>query len=221
MAEHYRNGGLPPGVSDGSIKAPLLPNDYNAHSGMTYPPSQHDNSSHQFGVYGGLPPSATLSTNPYSNSTGVTAATYHTANTIPNTSPPQSLSPQPRFSQYSTTTSSFEPYNPPPTMHHTNPYAAPAVPPTHYGTPSPPSTQYGAPSRPPTQYGAPSSPTPSTPAPYGDAPAYDAPPRTSQYAQASGSSSAPAYSGGAYGPNEYPKEKGWEYTAPPTEPPAK
>jgi hypothetical protein len=207
MAAHYRNGGLPPwataavgvgGVGDGSVKTPLLPNDYNANSGVTYPHTQHENPS-QFGVYGNLPPSNTHSTTPYSNATGYTAATYHTANTIPQTPPPQSLSPQLRHSHYSTTAASYNAppsvYNAPPNVYNATPYAPPAAAPT--------------------QYGAPSSPAPGTPAPYGDAPAYDSPPNDAQYGQASGSAPAPSYSGGPYAANEYPKEKGWEYTGPP------
>ena len=220
MAAHYRNGGLPPWatpgvgvVGDGSVKSPLLPHDYNANSGVTYPLTTPQNSNPhtpygnptQFGVYGNLPPSNTQSTTPYSNATGVTgytAATYHTANnTLPTSPPPQSLSPQPRHSQYSTTTGFSEPYNAPQNMYNAAPYAAPTALPT--------------------QFGPPSSPAPGTPAPYGDAPAYDSPASGPQYAAASGSAQAPAYSGGAYNANEYPKEKGWEYTAPPAEHPAK
>ena len=233
MAAHYRNGGLPPwatpgvGVGDGSVKAPLLSNDYNANSGVTYPLTTPQNSNPhaqhgygsptQFGVYGNLPPSNTQSTGPYSNATGVTgytAASYHTANTLPSSPPPQSLSPQPQHSQYSSTTSpqpqhsqyssttgSFEPYNARQSMYSATTYAPPTVLPT--------------------QLGPPSSPTPGTPAPYGDAPAYDSPPAGSQYAAASGSAQAPAYSGGAFNANEYPKEKGWEYTSPPVENQAK
>ena len=223
MAEHYRNGGLPPwatpavgGVGDGSVKAPLLSNDYNANSGVTYPLTTPQNSDpraqygnpSQFGVYGNLPPSNAQSTGPYSNTTGVTgytAASYHTANTISSTPPPPSLSPQPRHSQYSTITGSYEPHNAPSNVYNATPYATPYAPPAAL----------------PPQFGPPSSPAPGTPAPYGDAPAYDAPPNVPQYVEASGSAQAPAYSGGPYNANEYPKEKGWEYTAPPVEHPAK
>jgi hypothetical protein len=96
MAQHYRNGGPPPG----SIEAPLLPNDYNASSGETYSPSQNENPT-QFGVYGNLPPSNAQSTGPYSNATGVTdytAASYYITNTIPPTPPPKSPSTLPQHS---------------------------------------------------------------------------------------------------------------------------
>ena len=220
MAAHYRNGGPPPWatpgvvVGDGSVKAPLLPNDYNGNSGVTYPLTTPQNSNPhtqygygnptQFGVYGNLPPSNAQSTGPYSNATsvtGYTAASYHTANTLPSSPPPQPLSPQPRHSQYSTTTSAFEPYNAPQSVYSAAPYAPPTALPT--------------------QFGPPLSPAPGTPAPYGDAPAYDSPTTGPQYAAASGSAQAPAYSGGPYNVSEYPKEKGWEYTSPPTEHPAK
>jgi hypothetical protein len=119
------------GVGDSSVKAPLpLPS---ANSGVTYPLTQHENPT-QFGVYGNLPPSNTHSTAPYSNATGYTAATYHTANTIPQTPPPQTLSPQPRHSHYSSTTTSFEPYNArtsvynaPPNVYNAIQYAPPTV----------------------------------------------------------------------------------------------
>jgi len=207
MAAHYRNGGLPPWamVGNGSVKAPLLPNDYNANSGVTYPPinysdpkAQYENPT-QFGVYGNLPPSHasnTQTTGPYSNATGVTgysAASYHTASNVPPTPPPQPLSPPPQHSQYTSTTGSFEPYGAPPNVYNANPYAPPAVPPTQLSA----------------------SPPPGTPTPYGAVPAYGSPPKGPGYTEASGSSQVPAYSSGAYGANEYPKEKGWEYTAPP------
>ena len=220
MAEHYRNGGLPPwvavgavgAVGDGSVKAPLLPNDYNANSGVTYPLTTPQNSDpraqygspSQFGVYGNLPPANTQSTGPYSNATGVTgytAASYHTANTVSSTPPPQSLSPQPRHSQYSTMTGSYEPHNAPPNVYNATPYAPSAAIPS--------------------QFGPPSSPAPGTPAPYGDAPAYDSPPNGPQYTEASSSAQVPAYTAGPYNANEYPKEKGWEYTAPPAGSPTK
>jgi len=218
MAAHYRNGGLPPWAATtpgDPVKAPLLHNDYNANTGVTYPATHntqnsgpHENPS-QFGVYGNLPPSNTQSTAPYSNATGqtgFTAASYHTAGSVPQSPPPQSLSPHLRHSHYSTTTASFEPYNAP-----LNPSGSPGL-----YTPAP----YAPPAGAPTQYSAPSSPSPApgTPAPYGAAPAYDAP---SPHTEAGGSGPAPSYSGGPYGANQYPKEKGWEYTSPPTEYPPK
>jgi len=209
MAAHYRNGGLPPwatatvvvnGIGDGSVKAPLH-NNYNTSSGMTYPithntqnpgPQAQYNNPSQFGMYGNLPPSNTQSTGPYSSATGQTgymATTYHTANGVPLSPPPQSLSPQPRHSHYSTTMAS-------------NVYNA-------------------TPNAPPTQDGAPSAPAPGTPAPFDTAPAYDSTPKEPPHAGAGGSTPAPSYSGAPYDANEYPKEKGWEYTATPAEHPPK
>ena len=193
MATHYRNGGLPPwatatvGVGGvGDSKAPLSPNDYKVNSGVTPPLTQNEKPS-QFGVY---------DSNTQSNATGYgyTATTYHTADTIPQTPPPQTLSPHSQYSRYSPSPASFEPYNASANLNAT-PYAPPAAPPT--------------------QYSAPSSPPPGTPAPY------DSPPKEPPYAEASGSAPAPSYSGGPYGANEYPKEKGWEYTSPPAEHPPK
>jgi hypothetical protein len=214
MAEHYSMGGRPPWVAGGggSVKAPLLQNDYSAHSNVTYPPTQPHPT--QFGVYGNVPPGNTHSTGAYSNATGVTghtAASYHTAKTIPQTPPPQRYSPPPQtigaHSQYTSTTSSYDPYGAPPVQ--------PA-----------PSTVYNSNSNPySTPYSAPASPAPPAQVPYDAVPAYApapgpayAAPRLNEAASSHGA--APAYSsGGAYGGNEYPKEKGWEYTAPPGAPP--
>ena len=155
MATHYRNGGLPPwatpgvDVGDGSVKASLLPNGYYANSSVTYPLTTPQNSNPhaqhgygnptQFGVYGNLPPSNTQSTGPYSNAmgvTGYTAASYHNANTLPSSPPPQSFSPQHRHSQYPTTTGSFKPYNAPQNEYSATPYAPPTTVPTQFGPPS-------------------------------------------------------------------------------------
>ena len=71
------------------------------------------------------------------------------------------------------------------------------------------------PTAPPTQYGAPSAPAPGTPGPYDAAPTYDSTLEAPPHAEASGSTPAPSYSGAPHDANQYPKEKGWEYTAPP------
>jgi len=189
MAAHYRNGGLPPwappqgGFGDGSVKSPLVS------------PTQ--------GVYSNLP------ANPYSNPTGVTgytAVNYHPGNSVPPTPVPQSLSPQPRHSQYSS--ASFEPYAPP-NLHHSIMYAPSPGTPAQFSPP--PSATYGATN----PYGAPvpqGTPAPSgTPAPPGTpghyATTYDSPPREPGNTEAGGSVQAPAYSGGPYAANEYHQEK--------------
>jgi len=223
MAAHYRNGGLPPwAMATDGVKAPLQPNDYNANSGISYPPiaysnpkAQHENPT-QFGVYGNVPPSNTQTMGLYSNATGMAGymgASYHTANTVSSTPPPQSSSPQPQaigHSQYMSMTSSYEPYGAPQTMYNPNPtpYAPPPTAPT------------------PTLYRAHQSPAPGSQSPYSAVPTYvptyDSPSRPMSV-EANGSVAAPAYSGsgGAFGTNEYRKDKGWEYTAPPVGSPTK
>ena len=188
MAAHYRNGGLPPwasapvGFGDGSVKSPLV-----SPTPSAYPNGQYESSS-QVGVYGNLPAVQ------YSNPTGVTGyttASYNTGNSIPPAPVPQSLSPQPRHSQYSST--SFEPYNAPPNLHHSIIYAPSPGTPAQFSPP--PSSIYGAPA----PYGAP--PPQGTPGPPGT------PAPQPGYTEANGSAQAPAYSGGPYTANEYHMEK--------------
>jgi hypothetical protein len=200
MAAHYANGGLPPWVAAGtSGKAPLPPNDYNANTGVTYPPDSYpkagyQNSPSQFGVYGNLPPAVNTHT------TGVTdysAATYHTATPVPQSPPPTTFSPIAhtieRSSVYSSSTPAPNPMSPP-----SNPQFAP-----------------------PTQYSAPSSPAPVSPVPYGVPPpiVYSATPPPPAVAGGS-HDPIPTYSG-VYGAGQYPTEKGWEYTNPPAGTPMK
>jgi len=243
MAAHYRNGGLPPwaAAGGGGVKAPLLQNDYNANSGVSYPPTsnpkaQYENPA-QFGVYGNVPPSNTQTTGVYSNATGMTgytAASYHTANTVSSTPPPQSFSPQPQtiaHSQYTSTASSYEPYGAPQTMYNANPsqYRPPSSgpTPTPYGAQMSPVPQspygavpgYDSPTKGP-MYAEPAYDSPSKAPMYAE-PAYDSPSKAPTYTEPSGSAPAPSYSGGAYGANQYPKDKGWEYTAPPAGSPTK
>ena len=199
MAAYYRQGGLPPwatapvGVGDGSIKSPLVSPTQSA-----YPKGQDENST-QVSVYGNLP------TIPYENPTGQIG---YTAASSP-APVPQSLSPQPQHSLYSSTTGSSEPYSAPPTVSHSIVYAPFAGTPTQFNLPSSPA--YGAPAThsAPAPSGTPV--PPGTPAPPGDAPSnamtYDAPPYAPEYVEASGSAQAPAYSGGPDTANEYPKEK--------------
>lgn len=70
-----------------------------------------------------------------------------------------------------------------------------------------------------------STPTYGALAPHGGAPAsattYGSPPEVPEYSKASSFAQAPAYSSGAYGANEYPREKGQEYTVPPAGNPKK
>ena len=245
MAAHYRNGGLPPWAApagplgDGSVKAPLLPNDYNANSGVTYPPASNAynsyNSSTQFGAYANQPPphaNNTHSTGLYSHATGATGATgytgasYHTAtntvSTLPHTQtpPPQSFSPRPQtigaHSQYTSTTSRASVYDP---SNPSNPNHNPSPHPTQYAPPAPFVPTHSGPT-----------PPPHAPVPYGSAPAYQSPtspkgPAPYSYADTSagagGSAPAPAYPGGAFVSTEYPREKGWEYTSPPVGSPPK
>jgi hypothetical protein len=211
MAAHYRNGGLPPwatatvGVGDGSVKAQMLSN--NSPTQGWYPKAQYENPT-QFGVHGNLP--TVPPTVPYSNATGVTgytSADYHSAITIPPTPVTPSLSPQPRHSQYSSTTGSFEPYNSTPNVRHSIVYARPVSTPTQTGPPSSPShvtpAHHGsAPSSATsfaTQARLPSSPTHGAPSFYGGALVnpviYNSPPTRPENFEASGSARVPAYYG--------------------------
>ena len=229
MAAHYRNGGLPPWATGGggSVKAPLLSNDYNAGSGVTYPPMNSDPKAQcenptQFGVYGNVPPSNTQTTGPYSNTTGYTRASYHTAASVPPTPPPQSFTPQPQpqtigsHSQY-TSTASYEPYGAP-GVHSPPPNAYNALP--NANAYNPPPGPYAPPSTGPAQYSAPAPPSPGVQSPQSAVPAYESPTKGHGYPEPSGSH-LPAYSGGTFTAYDYPKEKGWEYTSPPVGSPPK
>ena len=241
MAAHYRNGGLPPWAAGGgnSVKAPLLSNDYNAGSGVTYPPTNSDPKAQyenptQFGVYGNLPPSNTQTTTPYSNVTGMTGytgASYHTATSIPPTPPAHPMSPQPqtlgRHSQYTSTTSSYEPYgapnvyNPPQAVYSAPPNVYSAPPPNVYNAAR---DSYAPPQNAPGQYSAPTTPAPDMQSPHSAVPPYESPTKGPEYAYAAQPSGShlPAYAGGgAFGASDYPKEKGWEYTSPPVGSPPK
>ena len=135
MAEHYRNGGLPPwetGVGDGSVKSPLVSPTQSA-----YPTPQYENPS-QVSVYGNLPMTA------YENPmcvTGYTTTSHHTTKSVPPTPVTQSLSPQPQHSQYSGTP--FEPYNAPTNVGHS------VLSPPFTGTPA----QFSPTSSPPQEIG--------------------------------------------------------------------
>ena len=186
MAAHYHNGGSPPwatatgGVGDGAVK--VQSNDSPSQS--PYPKAQYGDPT-QFGVYGNLP------TAPYSSATNVTGypgADFHSATPTPVT---PSLSPQPRHSQYSTTTASFEPYNANPSVRHSIVYARSVATPT----PSVPAPDtYGAPSF----YGGALS----------NAAVYNSPPNRPGYTEANGPAQGPVYSGGPHRGPEHVEASG-------------
>jgi hypothetical protein len=222
MAEHYRNGGLPPwstatadvGVGDGSVKAQMLPN--NSPIQSSYPKAQYEKPT-PFGVHGNLPAVQ------YSKTTDVTS---DESATMPPTPITPSLSPQPQHSQHSGNTGSFEPYDGAPRVRHSIVYARSVGTPlqspplslphgtlAHHGGAIPSAMTHTTQTRPL------ASSTSRAPSFYGGALAdpvtYNFLPTRPENVETSGSAQGPAYSGGPYSANEYPKDKEQEYAVPP------
>jgi len=198
MAAHYRNGGGPPwatatvavsGFGDGSVKAPLH-NNYNATSGIAYPITHNAQNPGPQAQYNNPSQFGVYGNLPPSN----TQPTGPYSNAIGQTGYTAATYPN----------ANSVPLSPPPQPRH-----------SHYSTTTAPNVYNTTPNAPPTQYGAPSAPAPGTPGPYDAAPTYDSTLKAPPHAEASGSTPAPSYSGAPYDANQYPKEKGWEYTAPP------
>ena len=190
MAAHYRNGGLPPwaagGGGPGAVKAPLMSNDYNAGSGVTYPPTNSGPTQ-----FGNVPPPSEQTKARYNPPPEVYSQGPSMVSTMPqsvyNAARQRCAPPLTAPGQYSPPM-----FPPPPEVYSQGPSMISMMPQHVYNAAQ---KRYAPPPTAPAQYSPPMSPPPVVQSPYSAVPAYKSPAKDPESASAQASGSHPAVYG--------------------------